>query len=162
MNRPLLQGEQLLREWSTIKLTDRRVFQESTVSGSYNLVSVPIDEVRMVAVEYVEHKWMLYAGIFLAVGGILGFLTNRDPQGQATSGVCLLFGLGLVWKYFASRRVALMIKTNIATIEQAIQGKKTIQEALELLTFVETQALRARHGVQAATGHAPPAHRPAA
>ena len=141
MKRNVFQGENEIRSWCGVMLTDRRVVQVASASGKTETTSLLVSEVEWTSLASEHHPALLvlaFLGVIIGVPAIVG---GEDVYG----GMSLLFAVVGVIAYVLTRKTHVVIGAGAAKITITIEGKNHAP-ALEFLDAVEVAALVARSG----------------
>lgn len=147
--RASVQGELVISQWEhrvneikgTLVLTNLRVWIEKEASGSYEMVSLMLDEVQWAGIVRVHKPWLLaLAALSLVVTLVVA---ARTDEVKAVIAAGLTSILVLISVYFSTRSVQLQIGSGAGLIATRVPGGAHTQ-AQEFVSKVEQHAVTAR------------------
>ncbi len=109
-------GERVVAEWSSIMLTSHRVVGRSPRGGT---LSIPVQAVQWVGVQYVHYPWLLALALVALLGGFVA-------DYLAVGAVALVV---LVTAYFVTREQRLSVGAGSGTIAARVSGGSAQRDA---------------------------------
>jgi len=125
----LLQGEEAITYNNGIALTNYRVRHIVETSGSANLMSILLENVQSMGMQYKSKPLLLIIGILLIVASVL---FSGGKSGVIVPG--LIIGAIFIIAYFFTRKHYLTIASAGESINILIKGKSS----RELIDYVDT------------------------
>lgn len=145
MTRQMLSGEQQLATFSNLTLTNERIWQIVSVSGSDGLTSAPLHCVDWVSAGRQQHKWLLtIAGVFAALSLLMKAAMSGDAGWIAFLALLVMAGAA-AYMFFATRTLTLAIGAGSMRISVIVKGgDAALSRGLAFLDAVEAAAATKR------------------
>ena len=110
MEKYIFEGERLISESDdkSVILTTHRIRYNSSGAGTGHIVSIMLEKISSIEIHYKSWIFILFAGILLAMGGLLVGAQNRGDamvMGLGAGGLCILI-------YFFTRRHVVTIASD--------------------------------------------------